>query len=140
MSALQKQLAFISSSATHELDLKAQKAAHSHSILFEPHVAATQSFDILYEICIGGFHELCALDLRFKQFDKSLFSAHSRAEDRAQLTKKENESVDKIVESFLRLVGARLPLKSALKAIEWLIRRLRQVTFLLHLCEELKTN
>ena len=125
MSALQKQLASIASSATHELDLKAQRSAHSESLLFEPSVAANQSFDILYQICIEGFEELCALDTRFTKFRKSIFSAQSRTEDRTQLTAAENEGLDLVLQGFLGLVGARLLLRPALKALEWLVRRFR---------------
>ena len=70
--ALQKQLAAIAASSTHQLDLKAQKSAHGKSLLFESKVAGSQSFENLYLICHEGFRELCALDARFRQFAGSL--------------------------------------------------------------------
>lgn len=123
--ALQKQLAAIAASSTHELDLKAQKSAHAKSLLFEPKVAATQSFESLYLLCCEGYRELCALDARFLPFAKSLFSEQSKVEERTHMTKKENEKLDAVLDAFLTLVGPRLLLKPAEKAVEWLVRRFR---------------
>lgn len=122
---LQQQLAAIAASSTQQLDLKAQKARHSKSLLFEPGDAATQSFDTIYQICYEGFEELCMLDARFSSFARNLFSEQSKNEDRTLMTAKENEELDKTVGSFLGLVGGRLLLKPALKAVEWLVRRFR---------------
>ncbi|KAK5007302.1 snoRNA-binding rRNA-processing protein utp10, partial [Cryomyces antarcticus] len=123
--ALQQQLAAIAASSTHQLDLKAQKTAHGKSLLFEPKVAANQSFDSIFQICQEGYQELCMLDPRFTPFAKSLFSEQSKGEERTQMTAKENEELDKVVESFLGLVGARLLLRPAVKALKWLVRRFR---------------
>lgn len=125
MSSLAKQLAVIAASSTHELDLNAQKSAHSKSLLFDPKIAASQSFDTLYHICYEGFHELCSLDNRFLRYQKSIFSAQSVTEDREHMKKSENDELDVVLEAFLGLVGARLLLKPALKAVEWLVRRFR---------------
>ncbi|KAF2873931.1 hypothetical protein BDV95DRAFT_626828 [Massariosphaeria phaeospora] len=125
MTSLQKQLATIAASSTHQLDLKAQKAAHGRSLLFEPKVAASQSFENIYLICYDGYRDLCALDPRFVQFSRSLFSEQSKVEDRTQMTKKENDKLNTVLEAFLTLVGPRLLLKTAEKALEWLVRRFR---------------
>ncbi|KAF2749714.1 U3 small nucleolar RNA-associated protein 10 [Sporormia fimetaria CBS 119925] len=125
MTSLQKQLAAIAASTTHQLDLKAQKAAHGKSLLYEPKVAASQSFESLYVICYEGYRDLCALDQRFLPFAKTLFSEQSKNEDRTQMTKKENEKLDQWLESFMTLVGPRILLKPAEKALEWLVRRFR---------------
>jgi U3 small nucleolar RNA-associated protein 10 len=130
MTSLQQQLASIAASSTQQLDLKAQKAAHGKSLLFEPRVAASQSFDIIYSICYEGFRDLCALDNRFLSFTRTVFSEQSKLEDRTQMTKKENDELDRVLESFLTLVGPRLLLKPAEKALEWLIRRFRYVDVL----------
>ncbi|KAL0259357.1 snoRNA-binding rRNA-processing protein utp10 [Diplodia seriata] len=124
-SALQQQLAQIAASSTHQLDLKAQKTAHGKSLLFEPRIAASQDFNTIYQICHEGFQELCMLDPRFAAFAQNLFSEQSKTEDRTQMTKKENEELDAVLESFLGLVGARILLKPAVKAVEWLVRRFR---------------
>ncbi|KAB8437422.1 hypothetical protein FH972_025100 [Carpinus fangiana] len=125
MSSLQKQLASIAATSNHELDLKAQKAAHGKSLLFDPLPASAQSFETIYQICVEGFEELCALDSRFVPFSKSIFSPQSKAEDRAQMTQADNEELDRTLEAFLGLVGSRLLLKPALKSVEWLVRRFR---------------
>lgn len=123
--ALQKQLAAIAASSTHQLDLKAQKSAHGKSLLFDAKIAAGQSFDNLYLICYDGFRDLCALDSRFLQFSKNLFSEQSKVEDRTQMTKDENKKLNVALEAFITLVGPRLLLKPAQKALEWLVRRFR---------------
>jgi U3 small nucleolar RNA-associated protein 10 len=125
--ALQKQLAAIAASSTHQLDLKAQKSAHGKSLLFEPKIAASQSFDNVYLICYEGFRDLCALDSRFLHFSKNLFSEQSKVEDRTQMNKEENKKLDAVLEAFITLVGPRLLLKPAQKAVEWLVRRFRYV-------------
>ncbi|KAJ4376771.1 snoRNA-binding rRNA-processing protein utp10 [Didymella sp. IMI 355093] len=123
--ALQKQLAAIAASSTHQLDLKAQKSAHGKSLLFESRVAGSQSFESLFLICHDGFRELCALDARFRQFASSLFSEQSKEEDRLQMTDAENKKLNAVLEAFITLVGPRLLLKPAQKALEWLVRRFK---------------
>ena len=125
--ALASQLAHIRVHSTNPLDLKAQKRAHSRSLLYEPGVAATQDFDSLFQICYEGFQELCHIDLRFAGFANNLFSEQSKHEDRTQMTAAQNQQLDVVLEDFLRLVGSKLLLKPALKAVEWLVRRFRSV-------------
>lgn len=124
-SSLAAQLAQIAVQSKSSLNVKAQKAAHSKSLIFEPRIAANQSFQALYTICNEGFEELCVLDARFKPFATTLFSEQSQEEDRTQMTAEENAELDKKVEAFLRLAGSRLRLMPAIKAIEWLVRRFR---------------
>lgn len=123
--ALQKQLATIAAASTHQLDLRAQKSAHGKSLLFDAKVAASQSFENLYLICHDGYRDLCALDARFLHFAKSLFSEQSKVEDRAQMTRDENTKLDAVLEAFITLVGPRILLRPAEKALEWLVRRFR---------------
>jgi U3 small nucleolar RNA-associated protein 10 len=122
---LAAQLAQIAANSKSTLDTKAQKAAHSKSLIFEPRVATSQNFQTLYGICYDGFEELCRLDARFAAFGKTIFSEQSQNEDRSQMTADENAELDRTIESFLRLAGARLRLMPAIKATEWLIRRFR---------------
>ena len=125
MTSLQKQLAAIAATSTHQLDLKAQKLAHGKSLLFEPRIAASQSFENIYLICYEGFRDLCALDPRFVQFSRSIFSEQSKVEDRTQMSQKENDKLNEVLEAFITMVGPRLLLKPAEKALEWLVRRFR---------------
>lgn len=124
-SSLKAQLAQIATNSTNSLNLKAQKAAHSKSLIFEPRVAASQSFDILYTLCHEGFQELCLLDGRFLEFQKTIFSEQSQTIDRTQLPVAEISELNKRLEAFLGLVGGRLRLNPAIKAVEWLVRRFR---------------
>jgi U3 small nucleolar RNA-associated protein 10 len=122
---LASQLTQIASSSAYTLNLKAQKAAHSKSLIFEPRVAASQSFDTIYIICHEGFEELCLLDGRFLEFQRNLFGEQSQEIDREILTEGENRNLDRSLEHFLGLVGGRLRLNPAIKAVEWLVRRFR---------------
>ncbi|TPX14366.1 uncharacterized protein E0L32_005562 [Thyridium curvatum] len=123
--SLAAQLAQIAASSKSTLNIKAQKAAHSKSLIFEPRVAASQNYQTIYTLCYEGFEELCQLDSRFAQFSTTIFSEQSQDEDRTQMTAAENAELDKKVESFLRLAGSRLRLMPTIKSIEWLIRRFR---------------
>ena len=123
--ALQAQLAQIASNSTNPLDLKAQRKAYSKSLLYEPKVAAEQDLDTLYDLCVEGFRELCDIDPRFEQFGRTLFSEQSKREDRSQLSGAQNEELDAVLESFMGLLEARLLLRPASKALEWLVRHFR---------------
>ena len=124
-STLAAQLAQIASSSRSSLNTKTLKAAHAKSLIFEPRAAAGQSFPEIYSLCNEGFEELCHLDPRFAPYSATLFSDQSQDADRIQMTAEENAALDRRVESFLHLVGGRLRLMPAIKAIEWLIRRFR---------------
>ncbi|KAG5915934.1 hypothetical protein E4U42_007869 [Claviceps africana] len=123
--SLAAQLAQIAANSKATLDVKAQKAAHSKSLIWEPRVAATQNYQSLFTICYSGFEELCQLDNRFVRFQSTIFSEDSLTQDRTQLSVADNEELDRHIESFLRLTGSKLRLMPAIKAIEWLIRRFR---------------
>lgn len=123
--SLAEQLHRIAAQSTNSLNLKAQKTAHSQSLLFDPKVAATQDFDTVFQICQEGFQELCLLDPRFVGFGRSIFSEHSKTQERTQMTARDNEVLDIALEDFMGLIGGKLLLKPALKAIEWLVRRFR---------------
>ncbi|KGO59818.1 HEAT, type 2 [Penicillium expansum] len=124
-SSLAAQLSQIAAKSTHELDLKAQRVSHSQSLIFDPKIAGTQDFDAIYDICYDGFRELCSLDPRFAEFDRTIFSEQSKAEDRSQMNVLQNKELDTVVEAFLSLVGGRLQLSPAVKAVDWLVRRFR---------------
>ena len=123
--ALQKQLLQIAEKSKSTLNAKAQKSRHSKSLIWDPKIAATQSFQKIYPVCYEGFEELCGLDSRFIRFRSTIFSDQSQNEDRTQLTEEQNSLLDSKLESFLRLVGSRLHLMPAVKAVEWLVRRFR---------------
>ncbi|KAJ5593889.1 uncharacterized protein N7459_000097 [Penicillium hispanicum] len=124
-SSLAAQLSQIAAKSTHELDLKSQRISHSQSLIFDQKVAGSQDFDTIYDICYDGFRELCSLDVRFEEFERTIFSEQSKAEDRTQMNADQNRELDAVIESFLALVGGRLQLSPAVKAVDWLVRRFR---------------
>ncbi|KAM7192516.1 hypothetical protein V8F33_008277 [Rhypophila sp. PSN 637] len=124
-SSLATQLAEIAANSRSTLNTKALKAAHSKSLIFEPRIAASQTFAEIYSLCRDGFEELCHLDPRFAYFNNSLWSEQSQEQDRTQMSKDENAALDKHIDAFLHLCGSRLRLMPAIKAVEWLIRRFR---------------
>ena len=124
-SDLALQLGQIRAKSSNSLNLKAQKKAHSQSLLFESRVAASQDFDTVYQICYEGFKELCRLDPRFTRFSGNIFSEQSKQEDRTLMTESQNKKLDSILEVFLGLVGSWLLLKPAVQAVEWTVRRFR---------------
>lgn len=126
-SSLAAQLAHIRADSSNSLDIKAQKKAHSKSLIFPSTDAALQDFDTIFEICFDGFEELCRIDPRFTEFAGSIFSPQSKYEDRTQMTLDQNQHLDIVLQDFLGLVGERLHLEPAQKAMEWLVRRFRSV-------------
>lgn len=124
-SSLAAQLAQIAANSRTSFNAKALKATHSKSLIWEPRVAAGQTFAEIFQVCHEGFEELCNLDARFTHFGATLFSEQSQEADRTQMNAEENAALDKRVNSFLHLVGSRLRLMPAIKAVEWLIRRFR---------------
>ncbi|OJD16592.1 hypothetical protein AJ78_03232 [Emergomyces pasteurianus Ep9510] len=124
-SSLAAQLSQIAATSTHQLDLKAQRVAHSKSLLFEQRDAVSQSYDTIYQICYEGFQEICSLDSRFSRFRRTIFSEQSKTEDRLEMNAEQNKELDIVLEEFLALVGSRLLLQPAIKAVEWLVRRFR---------------
>jgi len=123
--SIASQLVQVAANSNNALNLKAQKVAHSKSLIFEPRVAASQGFETIYTLCHEGFRDLCLLDKRFLVFQGSLFGQQSQEHDRAIMTADENSGLDTQLEQFLGLVGARLRLSPAIKAVEWLVRRYR---------------
>ena len=75
-------------------DLKAQRKAHSVSLLFDPVQARDQDFETIYQTCVEGFEELCHLDSRFSQFASNVFSEESKCQDPSQMTQEQNRRLD----------------------------------------------
>jgi len=124
-SSLAAQLSQIAAKSTNQLNLKAQRIAHSQSLIFDRKVAGSQDFDTVFEICYEGFQELCQLDSRYTAFERTIFSEQSKVEDRTEMTAAQNQELDTVIEAFLALVGGRLLLSPAVKAVDWLVRRFR---------------
>ena len=127
--AFTAQLRDIASKSTNELDIKAQKAAHAQSLLFDRKIAGSQDIETIYQICLEGFQELYQVDARFRPFEHNLFSSQSKSQDRSQMTAEENTTLNGVLELFLQLLGARILLRPAVKSLEWLVRRFRVHTY-----------
>lgn len=123
--SLAVQLSAIAEQSEKSLNLKAQKARHSKSLIFEPRTASSQNFETIYSICYEGFRELCLLDGRFLGFQNDIFSEQSQEKDRTQMTSTQNAELDRRLEAFLGLISRRLRLLPAIKALEWLVRKFR---------------
>ena len=123
--AFTAQLRQIADKSTNELDLKARKTAFAESLIFDKVLAGSQDVETIYQICLEGFQELVQLDDRFNLFEQSLFSRQSKTQERGHMTAQENEALDGVIAQFLQLVGGRLSLRPAVKAVEWLVRRFR---------------
>jgi hypothetical protein len=124
-SAFVAQLNEIASKSRNELDLKAQKTAHSESLIFDKGIARSQDFETIFQICFEGFEDLCKIDTRFLEYRRSLFSRQSKTQERDQMTAEQNATLDTVIEACLGLLGGRLLLSPALKVAEWLVRRFR---------------
>jgi U3 small nucleolar RNA-associated protein 10 len=101
------------------------------SLLFSAVKAARLSYDDILIIGQDGLNELVSIDSRFSNFSSSLFHAKNVQQNREQLSKKENEEIDEQIQQFCLLLGPYFMLKSAHKALEYLIRRYKYV-FTLH--------
>ncbi|KIW18990.1 hypothetical protein PV08_03280 [Exophiala spinifera] len=124
-SAFAAQLRTIAAKSTNELDLRARRDAHAESLIFDRPVAAKQDWDTIYQICVEGFHELCVLDSRLREFDQNLFSPQAKEQDREQLNKTQNEALGVVIERCLAILGSKILLRPGVRAVEWLVRRFR---------------
>lgn len=93
------------------------------SLLFNPKKAALKDRDTFYEIGLSGLHELISLYEGFRLYEDTLFSISSKDFERAVQTKEVNENLDQTIEKFLLQLSPYLLLKSAQKALEWLVNR-----------------
>ncbi|GAB2253654.1 hypothetical protein Droror1_Dr00006501 [Drosera rotundifolia] len=93
------------------------------SILFDPRKAADIDLETIHSFAIAGLEELEKLDKRFRRFKDDLFSLKSVELDRELLNAEVNNRIDASISSYLRLLSGYFVLESALKMVEYLIRR-----------------
>lgn len=93
------------------------------SLLFDESEAANLDRDSVYDIGLKGLKELGAIDPIFLQFTDNLFSVNSRLFERTTQSKEANEKLDQTIRKFLRLLSPYVLVRSAHKALEWLICR-----------------
>jgi len=124
-SSLAQQLQRIAATSVNTVSAERQKQLYSVSLLYTPGQASTQDLTTVYSIAVEGFRELVELDPTLRKYERSLFSPSSISIDRFVQTKADNLELDRSIDDFLGLVGPRLLLKSAIKALEWLVRKFR---------------
>lgn len=124
MSSLSQQLKAVADrNATVALDRKTRSKIHSRSLLFDRKTAAAQDYDSIFQIACEGLTELAEFDLRFEVFWNTLFADSSVEFDRNVQSADVLKQLDKNVNAFINLAAPYYQLGSALKALEWLVRR-----------------
>ncbi|XP_052184980.1 uncharacterized protein At3g06530 [Diospyros lotus] len=93
------------------------------SILFDPKEAADIDLDAILDIALTGLEVLVGADERFRNYKNNLFSHKSRELDRELMSIEENNQMNTTISSYLRLLSGYLQLPSALKTLEYLIRK-----------------
>ncbi|CAN6240377.1 unnamed protein product [Urochloa humidicola] len=93
------------------------------SVLFDAKEAADIDLRAILPIALSGLEHLASVDERFAGYNSTLFRETSLEVNREQLTPKENDKLNKSISSYLRLLAGYLHLPSALKTLEYLIRR-----------------
>ncbi|XP_075484364.1 uncharacterized protein At3g06530 isoform X1 [Primulina tabacum] len=93
------------------------------SILFDAKAAADIDLDAIFDIAISGLEVLISMEERFRKYRNDLFSHQSREFDRELVGVEENTRINASIYSYLQLLSGYLESYSALKTLEYLIRR-----------------
>ncbi|KAL6531214.1 hypothetical protein OROHE_014283 [Orobanche hederae] len=93
------------------------------SVLFDAKAAADIDLDTIFNIALSGLEVLIAMEERFSKYKSDLFSYQSKELDRELVGQEENKLINASISSYLRLLSGYLELHSALKTLEYLIRR-----------------
>ncbi|CAA0830720.1 Uncharacterized protein SHERM_26110 [Striga hermonthica] len=93
------------------------------SVLFDAKAAADIDLDTIHGIALSGLEGLTNLEVRFGIYKNDLFSHQSKELDRELVGQDENKRIDVSISSYLRLLSGYLEFSSALKTLEYLIRR-----------------
>ncbi|XP_057776784.1 uncharacterized protein At3g06530 isoform X2 [Salvia miltiorrhiza] len=93
------------------------------SILFDAKAAADVDLDTIFSVALSGLEVLISMEERFRNYKNDLFSFQSKELDRELVGQEENKRINASLGSYLRLLSGYLELHSALKTLEYLIRR-----------------
>lgn len=93
------------------------------SIIYDAKTAADVDVDTILNIALSGLEVLITMEERFRNYKNDLFSLQSKELDRELVEIEENKRIDASISSFLRLLSGYLESYSALKTLEYLIRR-----------------
>nr|XP_043631361.1 uncharacterized protein At3g06530 isoform X2 [Erigeron canadensis] len=121
-SILESQLQVIRSSVNPDIDPQKRPFTRP-SILFDAKEAADIDIDTLFNIALSGLEVLISHDERFANYKKDLFTHNSRELDRELLGIDQNNQINASISSYLRLLSGYFQLPSALRTLEYLIRR-----------------
>ncbi|XP_020576310.1 uncharacterized protein At3g06530 isoform X2 [Phalaenopsis equestris] len=93
------------------------------SVLFDPKEAADIDLRSIIPLAQSGLDALIKVDDRFSSYKSTLFSHVTLEIEREKMTPKEEEKLNKSICSYLQLLAGQLLLPSALRTLEYLIRR-----------------
>ncbi|KAL7147600.1 hypothetical protein ABFS83_06G118300 [Erythranthe nasuta] len=93
------------------------------SILFDAKAAADIDIDTIFGIALSGLETLITTEERFRNYKNDLFSSQSKELDRELAGQEENKRINSSISSYLSLLSGYLESHSALKTVEYLIRR-----------------
>ncbi|XP_061353134.1 uncharacterized protein At3g06530 [Gastrolobium bilobum] len=93
------------------------------SILFDPKEAADIDIESIFTIALQGLEVLVSTDERFRNYKNDLFSQRSKELERELMGVEQNNHLNVSIASFLRLISGYFLIPSALKTLEYLIRR-----------------
>ncbi|XP_076957841.1 uncharacterized protein At3g06530-like [Bidens hawaiensis] len=93
------------------------------SILFDAKEAADIDIDALFNLALSGLEALVSQDERFGNYKNDVFAHKSKDLDRELMGIEENNQINASVSSYLRLLSGYFLLPSALRTLEYLIRR-----------------
>ncbi|KAJ1389579.1 U3 small nucleolar RNA-associated protein 10 [Sesbania bispinosa] len=93
------------------------------SILFDPKEAADIDIETIFTLAHQGLEVLISTDERFRNYKNDLFSHRSKELDRELMGIEQNNNLNVLIASYLRLLSGHFLLPSALKTLEYLIRR-----------------
>ena len=79
---------------------------------------------------MNGLEELETIDAAFEEFELTLFDKNNSDWERSVQTKEVNQQLDANIRRFLILMSPHFALRSAHKALEWLIYRLKITLFM----------
>nr|GEW70692.1 hypothetical protein [Tanacetum cinerariifolium] len=95
------------------------------SILFDAKEAADIDIDTLFNLASSGLEILVSQDERFGNYKNDLFTHKRRELDRELMGIEENKNINASISSYLRLLSGYFQLPSALRTVEYLIRRFK---------------
>ncbi|XP_015973198.1 uncharacterized protein At3g06530 [Arachis duranensis] len=93
------------------------------SILFDPKEAADIDIDTIFNIALQGLEVLIGNDEKFGHYKNDLFSYRSKELDRELMSVEQNNQLNVTIASYLKLLSGYFLIPSALKTLEYLVRR-----------------